>query len=87
VTPGEMETVVLLLLAVLFLAALVSTIVLVFFRPWLIMRRDQDQFQNLETAAAELRESLKTATKSAGEGEPLGVERRSWWRRWFSSGL
>ena len=79
-----METVVLLLLAVLFLATLVSTIVLVFFRPWLIMRRDQDQLQNLETAAAELRESLQTATESAGEGEPLGVERRSWWRRLFT---
>ncbi len=44
-TPGEMETVILLLLAVLFLATLVSTIVLVFFRPWLIMRRDQDQLK------------------------------------------
>ena len=86
-TPGEMETVILLLLAVLFLAALVSTIVLVFFRPWLIVRGEQDQHQNLESGEApEPRGSPESAGEASGSSEapPDGAERRrSWWRRFF----
>jgi hypothetical protein len=76
--------IVLLLLAVLFLAVVVYTMVLVFFRPWLIMRREQDQRQDLESVAAEPRESPESATEGPEEAEaPPDTERRSWWRRYF----
>ena len=66
-TPGEM--VVLLLLAVLFLAAMVGAMVLVFFRLWRILRDERDQHQNLESAATEPRESRKSVTEGPGEVE------------------
>jgi flagellar basal body-associated protein FliL len=83
VTPGEM--VVLLLLAVLFLAAMVGAMVLVFFRPWLILRREQDQYQeDLESEAPEPRESPESAGEASGDGDvPPDGQRRSWWRRYF----
>ena len=55
--------IILLLLAVLFLAVVVSAMVLVFFRPWLILRGEQDQHQNPESAAPELREVPETASE------------------------
>ncbi len=86
-TPGEMEAVVLLLLAVLFLAALVSTNVLIFFRPWLILRSEWDQHQDLESAASEPQESSEMGAEApdgSERGVPSDGERRSWWRRLFT---
>jgi hypothetical protein len=67
------------------LAAMVGIMVLVFFRPWLIMRREQeDQHQNLESVAAEPRESPESATEGPeGAEAPPDTKRRSWWRRMF----
>ena len=66
--------VVLLLLAVLFLAAMVGAMVLLYFRPWLILRREQeDQHQNLESATE----------GPEGAEAPPDTKRRSWWRRYF----
>ncbi len=83
--PAEM--VVLLLLAVLFLAAVVGTIVLVFFRPWLMMHREQDQHQeDLESAAPKPRESPESAGKASGDsGVADDRERRPGWRRFWGS--
>jgi len=76
-TPGE--TVVLLLLAVLFLAVVGSTMVLVFFRPWLILRGERDQHQEeLESTAADPRESSETATEASDKDERTPEENRPW---------
>ncbi len=80
------EMVVLLLLAVLFLAAMVGAMVLVFFRPWLILRRERDQHQeDLESAAPEPRESPTEAASGADGGKDPEGERRPWWRRFWGS--
>jgi hypothetical protein len=71
VTLGEM--VVLLLFAVLFLAAMVLAIVLVFFRPWLTPRRERDQ-EDLESTAPAPRDSPETASEASGGG---GKSRRT----------
>ncbi len=81
-TLGEM--IVLLLLAVLFLAAMVGAMVLLFFRPWLILRGERDQHQELESAAPEPRDGPETASEASGGDEvPPDTEKRSWWRRYF----
>jgi hypothetical protein len=81
------ETVVLLLLAVLFLAVVVSAMVIVFFRPWLILRGERDQHQeDLENADPEPRDDPETAAEASGGSEvpPDGAaEHRSWWRRYL----
>jgi flagellar basal body-associated protein FliL len=61
--------IILLLLAVLFLAVVVSAMVLVFFRPWRILRGEQDQHQDLESAAPEPREVPETASEDDYRGE------------------
>jgi flagellar basal body-associated protein FliL len=61
--------IILLLLAVLFLAVVVSAMVLVFFRPWLILRGEQDEHQNPESAAPEPREVSETASEDDYRGE------------------
>ncbi len=81
-TLGEM--LVLLSLAVLFLAAMAGTMVLFFFRPWLILRRERDQHQeNLESAVSEPRESSETTSEASGGSEVPPETQRSWWRRMF----
>ncbi len=65
--------IVLLLLAVLFLAALVYTIVLVFFPPRLILRGERGQHQNLESAATEPRGSPETASEDDASQERGGM--------------
>ncbi len=77
--------VVLLLGAVLFLATLIYTMVLVFLRPWPMVRPEQDQHQeDLENADPEPRDDLETAAETSDSSEaPDGEGRRSWWRRYF----